>query len=258
MIPKIVHYCWYGGQQPHLIRKCIRSWKKQLPDWEFREWNESNTDLHGCVWAEQAMGRKRWAFVSDYVRCQALWEFGGVYLDTDVELLRPLDSFLDCPFFAGFENDQTIGSAVLGSETGHPIPETMLREYYQAADVFPEHPEPNVRPLTQAVMAYISTQKTQNMGGGGGEWRHIPLNPRCILSYGLLHEGNDENAAHRGGSSLCCVVAEPSGAPEAGTGQPHPPRLALSLASGPARISQAPSIEKGQRPEAFPGLCFLF
>lgn len=91
MIPKIVHYCWFGGNPlPEDAIKCIESWKKYLPDYEIKEWNESNFDLDCCQFVKDAYKEKKWAFITDYVRLYAMVNEGGIYMDTDVEVCKPL------------------------------------------------------------------------------------------------------------------------------------------------------------------------
>lgn len=120
MIPKIVHYCWFGrGEIPELERKCIASWHKFMPGWEYKLWNEDNFDVENSInYVKQAYAHKKYAFVSDYVRLWALYNYGGVYLDTDVEVIRSLDDFLVYPAFSGYEGDNNIviTTAVIGSE----------------------------------------------------------------------------------------------------------------------------------------------
>lgn len=95
MIPKIIHYCWFGGNPlPDLAIKCIESWKKYCPGYEIKEWNESNFDLNACNYIREAYAEKKWAFVSDYVRFWILYREGGIYFDTDVELISPIDDLL--------------------------------------------------------------------------------------------------------------------------------------------------------------------
>ena len=103
-IPKVIHYCWFGGKPlPKLALKCIESWKYFCPDFEIREWNESNFDIHCCRYVSQAYERKRWAFVSDYARFKILYDYGGIYFDTDVELIKPIDDLIDKGSFMGAE-----------------------------------------------------------------------------------------------------------------------------------------------------------
>ncbi len=106
MIPKKIHYIWFGGNPlPPLAERCIASWKRCMPDYEIVRWDESNFDVHACDYTTEAYERKKWAFVSDYARFQILYDEGGVYLDTDVELIKPLDDILAQGPFMGFESD---------------------------------------------------------------------------------------------------------------------------------------------------------
>ena len=104
MIPKIIHYCWFGrGQMPELALKCIESWKKYLPEYELRLWNEDTFDVNSVPYVKEAYEARKFAFVTDYVRLWALEREGGVYMDTDVEILRPLDDLMHLPAFTGYE-----------------------------------------------------------------------------------------------------------------------------------------------------------
>ena len=117
MIPKIIHYCWFGrGKKPGLALKCIESWKKYLPDYEILEWNEDNFDLNMFPYAREAYDNRKFAFVTDVVRLYALSKMGGIYCDTDVEVLSSLDPFLTHYAFSGFENDKDIPTGLMASE----------------------------------------------------------------------------------------------------------------------------------------------
>ena len=121
MIPKIIHYCWFGyNKKPELIEKCIESWHKFLPDWEFREWNESNYNVNKNEYIKEAYKQKKWAFVSDYARFDILNQYGGVYLDTDVELLKPIsDEILQHEAFTGFQSNNRVNPGLIyGSIAG--------------------------------------------------------------------------------------------------------------------------------------------
>lgn len=106
MIPKIIHYCWFGrGPLPELAQKCIASWKKYLPDYEIKEWNEDNFDVNIIPYTAEAYQAKKYAFVSDYARFWILYRYGGIYFDTDVEVIRPIDDIVERGNFMGFETD---------------------------------------------------------------------------------------------------------------------------------------------------------
>lgn len=104
MIPKVIHYCWFGGNPlPEDAKKCIASWKKYLPDYEIKEWNESNFDVNCCPYVKEAYEAKKYAFVSDYARFHVLYQEGGLYFDTDVEVIKNMDCIIAAGNFMGFE-----------------------------------------------------------------------------------------------------------------------------------------------------------
>ena len=107
---------WFGrGKKSALIKKCIKSWKQQCPDYEIIEWNEDNFDINSTIWTKQAYECKKWAFVSDYVRLWVLYNYGGIYIDTDVELLKSIDRFLIHNAFSGMENHRIVPTGIIGS-----------------------------------------------------------------------------------------------------------------------------------------------
>ncbi len=107
MIPKIIHYCWFGkGEMPEMAYKCIESWKKYLPDYTLKLWNELNFDINCNAYVKEAYDARKFAFVTDYVRLYALINEGGIYMDTDVEVLKSLDDLLHLPAFSGYESNQ--------------------------------------------------------------------------------------------------------------------------------------------------------
>lgn len=122
MIPKVIHYCWFGkGEYSKKIEKCISSWKKYCPDYEIICWNEDNYNIHKNKFVEQSYEKKMWAFVTDYVRFDVIYNYGGIYLDTDVELLRPLDVLLNCEMYAGMESAEYVALGLgFGAVKGHP------------------------------------------------------------------------------------------------------------------------------------------
>ncbi len=117
MIPKIIHYCWFGGNPlPQLALKCIASWRRFLPDYQIIEWNESNFPIDDFVFAKEALENRKFAFISDVCRLYALKKMGGVYMDTDVEALKTYDDFLHHAAFSGFENDDYVPTGIMASE----------------------------------------------------------------------------------------------------------------------------------------------
>jgi mannosyltransferase OCH1-like enzyme len=115
-ISKVIHYCWFGGNPiPFGVEKCIDSWKKYCPHYKIVEWNEKNFDYKCNQYVYEAYQAKKWAFVSDYVRLYVLKEHGGIYMDTDVELLKNLDALLEHNAFSGFENKDSLQTAIMGS-----------------------------------------------------------------------------------------------------------------------------------------------
>lgn len=110
MIPKIIHYCWFGRNPlPSSAKRCIASWKKYLPDYEIKEWNEDNFDVNSIPYTRDAYAAKKYAFVSDYARFWVLYHYGGVYFDTDVEVIRPMDEFIAKGPFMGWEKPGSTG-----------------------------------------------------------------------------------------------------------------------------------------------------
>ena len=108
MIPKTIHYCWFGHSPlPELARKCIASWHKYLPDYEIKEWNEDNFDVNIVPYTAEAYRDGKYAFVSDYARFWVLYRYGGIYFDTDVEVIRPMGDIIERGNFMGFETDHT-------------------------------------------------------------------------------------------------------------------------------------------------------
>ncbi|MBN1969109.1 MAG: glycosyl transferase [Candidatus Delongbacteria bacterium] len=129
-IPKIIHYCWLSNDPfPELISQCIASWKKFLPDYEFMLWDTNRFDLETSIWAKEAYSAKKYAFAADYIRIYSIYKFGGIYLDTDVEVLKSLNPFLHHSAFTGFENKTEIEAAIIGAEKGHPWLKDIL-DYY--------------------------------------------------------------------------------------------------------------------------------
>lgn len=131
MIPKVIHYCWFGKNDlPKEVQKCIDSWHEFCPDYEIIRWDESNYDIRKCTYMSQAYDAGKWAFVSDYARLDIVYTYGGIYLDTDVELIKPLDSLLGYNMFCGFETRDFINLGLgFGAEARHDILQQIMNVY---------------------------------------------------------------------------------------------------------------------------------
>lgn len=130
-IPKVLHYCWFGMKPlSELALKCIESWKIYCPDYEIKRWDESNFDVNCNDYVKEAYESKKWAFVADYARLYALLTSdGGIYLDTDVEMLKSLDNFLVHDAFFGFEDETHLSTAIIGSKKANPWINKLLHYY---------------------------------------------------------------------------------------------------------------------------------
>ena len=136
MIPKKNHYCWFGREvKPKLAQKCIESWKKYCPDYELIEWNEDNFDINLNPYTKMCYEQKKYAFLSDYIRLVIIYCHGGIYLDTDVEIIKPFDELLECEAFFGYENDQYVNTGEgFGAEAGNSVVKQMVKEYEPLLD----------------------------------------------------------------------------------------------------------------------------
>ena len=132
MIPKIIHYCWFGGNpKTKKMEQCIESWRKFCPDFQIIEWNEENFIIEEqCQFVREAYRLKKYAFVSDVARLKVVYENGGVYLDTDVELIKPIDTLLTCPCFLGWQDNNFVANGLgFGAEKGNPVVKENLQAY---------------------------------------------------------------------------------------------------------------------------------
>jgi mannosyltransferase OCH1-like enzyme len=142
MIPKTIHYCWFGHTKKcDLILDCIKSWEKTCPDYSIIEWNENNFDINSHPFTKFAYQNKKWAFVSDYVRFKVLNEKGGVYLDTDMFLIKNLDDLLDNHFFSAYEDDNFISCGAIGSEKENTLIKKCLEYYDKNINTFTPVPK---------------------------------------------------------------------------------------------------------------------
>ena len=177
MIPKIIHYCWFGGSPiPEKLRKYMQSWHEVMPDWEIREWNESNYSIADApLYVRQAYAAGKYAFVSDYVRLLALEQYGGVYLDTDVEVVKPFEPLLGDKVFMGLEESQAHlpGTCVMGAEAHSEWAKAMLHTYKNAVFVRPDG-------------SYDLTTNVRRMGDELCKYGFVPdRNGQHIAEWGL-------------------------------------------------------------------------
>ena len=130
-IPKIIHYCWFGKKEKtEMVNKCIRSWEEKLNDYEIIEWNEENFNINSNIFVKQAYEKKKFAFVSDYVRVYALYNYGGIYMDTDVEVYRAFsEDILSNESFWGFEEKDFIATSTIGASKGNKLIKQFLDSY---------------------------------------------------------------------------------------------------------------------------------
>lgn len=140
MIPRVIHVCWFGGRPlPEAAQACVASWRKHCPSYEIRQWDERNFDVAQSPFSREAAERGEWAFVSDYARLAIVHEHGGIYLDTDVELVRPLDELLAFQAFFGFQEDRTVNTGHgFGAVPRQPVVAALLAAYEARAFVGPD------------------------------------------------------------------------------------------------------------------------
>jgi lipopolysaccharide biosynthesis glycosyltransferase len=160
LIPKVIMYGWFGrGQKPEKIRHCIDSWSKKCPGYEIIELNEDNCDVNCNDFVKKAYESRKFAFVADYFRMKAMYDRGGITLDADVELLKPLDNFLHHRGFSGQEvEDKVLITATMGFEAGHPIVR-MILDYYEVAQFDPMNMKPNTQFITDLFKMFIVSKK---------------------------------------------------------------------------------------------------
>lgn len=209
MIPKIIHYCWFGGNPlPDSAEKCIASWKKYFPNYEIKEWNETNFDIHLMPYVEEAYKLRKYAYVSDVARFWILYHNGGIYFDTDVEVIKSFDDILKYGAFMGQEKNIPTEKSVnvapglgLGVEIGHPFYKKVLEHYTCCKFLCDENGDPlqTVVPLTTKLLEEYGYQSTkahsvQNISG----INIYPVDYFCPLNYftGKIDITNNTHSIH--------------------------------------------------------------
>ncbi len=174
MIPKVIHYCWFGGAtKPESVLRCINSWKKHCPDFQIIEWNEENFDVFTCPqYVIDAYKNKKWAFATDYIRLRIIYENGGVYFDTDVELLKGINELLQYNAFFGFEDGKHVATGLgFGAKPGISVIKEMMDEYNSLEFVLPDGSSnqetcPVINTRTLLKYGLVQNDKRQILDGG--------------------------------------------------------------------------------------------
>jgi len=180
LIPKTIHYFWFGRKpKSELINKCISSWKKYSPDYEILEWNEDNFDVFSNRYSQEAYENGRYAFVSDFARLKVLFEYGGFYLDTDVELLKPLDDLRNQEAFMGFETDFTVGpGSIIGAQSRNAFIGELLNKYSTLRFTYNGHL--NLTPIGEYTTALL-LKKGLKLNGQYQRLAGINIYPRKVF-----------------------------------------------------------------------------
>lgn len=185
MIPKVIHYCWFGrNPKPEFVLKYIQTWREKLPDYDIKEWNEDNYDINKCQYMSDAYKEKKWAFVSDYARIDVIYQNGGIYLDTDVEVVKSFDDLLNEDMFCGFESrdplmdkrkmkyEESVNLGLgYGAIKGHKALKDIL-DLYSSLSFYNSDGSLNLIACphyqTQILMKYglVPNRKTQHFDGG--------------------------------------------------------------------------------------------
>lgn len=178
MIPKIIHYCWFGRNPlPDSAQKCIALWRKFLPDYEIKEWNEDNFDVNVIPYTQEAYEAKKYAFVSDYARFWILYHYGGLYFDTDVEVIKPFDDIVERGPFMGFELDGSNGTTTVGVAPGLGLGATIGLDLYKL------------------LLEKYATLRFKNPDGSLNQKTIVAYTTEVLLAEGLQSEGGMQKVA---------------------------------------------------------------
>lgn len=203
MIPKTIHYCWFGGKPlPKSARKCIASWRKFFPDYVIKEWNESNFDVKMVPYTAEAYAAKKYAFVSDFARFWILHREGGVYFDTDVEVIRPMDDILERGAFLGMENSESVNPGLgLAVEPGHSLYAWYI-EYFSDKHFTPD--QPSMIPVLRKKLLELGWQQENRIQFVDGITIYPPdyFCPQAKMGAPIHLTGNTRSIHHFDGTWL--------------------------------------------------------
>lgn len=155
-IPKVIHYCWFGGKElPKEMKAYIKGWQSLCPDFEIKEWNEHNFDVNSCKYIREAYKAKKWAFVSDYARFKVLYEEGGVYFDTDVELVKPIDKIIQNGPYLGLQCPMSVAPGLgMAMVAGNKFCQDML-EIYENSSFTDAQSSRNIKTIVDYTTEYF-------------------------------------------------------------------------------------------------------
>jgi mannosyltransferase OCH1-like enzyme len=186
MIPKIIHYCWLGDDNySELVLKCMNSWKDVLPDYEFILWDKAKFNIVDIPWVEQSYNVKKYAFAADYIRFYALYHFGGIYLDSDVQVLKSFNNLLDNKSFIGLENTGDFEAAIIGAEK-HTAWTFQMLEYYKDRNFIKSNGLYDTKPLPLIIKELMNKDKF-NLTNAKFEYFDMIIFPSSFFSPKNIH-----------------------------------------------------------------------
>lgn len=200
-IPKKIHYCWFGrGQMPDKAKECITSWKKYCPNYEIVEWNEDNFDINENQYVKEAYENRKYAFVTDYVRLYALYNYGGIYMDTDVEVVKELDHFLIHQAFSGFESNYFVPTGIMGAQKNNLWIKDLLDEY-QNLSFYKENGELDLTTNVIRITKLTTEKYNLNLNGMFQDLKEVVFYPSdyfCPKSWetGIIKLTENTHAIH--------------------------------------------------------------
>jgi len=206
-LPKIIHYCWFGnGNMPSLSIMCMQSWKKYCPDYKIVRWDESNFDINSNLYIKQAYESKKYAFVSDYARLYILYNYGGIYMDTDVEVIKNLDQFLDHQVFSGFESENYVPTGIIGANKYHSLIKDLMDIYQGLSFIKADNTmdlTPNVVRITQYMINKYNLLTNNKLQILDNDVHIYPNNYFCPKTFtGINITNNTYTIHHFAGSWL--------------------------------------------------------